>query len=147
MFLIRGTTILPIIKIALSVMISERFFHGKSWRELKFPELYGWHSALSLFTAHALQYFPPGNMLASLEHWKEADLTPDWILYQWLPEKTDETEAMRRYRIERQSIFSPAQRKAIAAYLREYEAYDDPRGVDGHFQIAIAKLLNEETPN
>src|SRR6202044_1813734 len=102
------------------------FFRGKSWRELKFPELYGFHAALSLFTPHALRYFLPGYMLASLGHWEEADMIPSSILYRWLPEQADETEVMKQYRIARQSIFSPSQRRAIAAYLREYEKYDDP---------------------
>jgi hypothetical protein len=121
------------------------FFRGKSWRELKFPELYGNHSALSFFTPQALQYFLPGFMLASLGHWEEADLTPAWILFGWLPEKADATESMRQYRIARQSIFSLAQRAAIAAYLREYEAYDDPCRGEGDIPIAIGKLLNEGT--
>jgi hypothetical protein len=123
------------------------FFRNKTWRELRFPELYGWHSALNLFTPQALRYFLPGYMLASLGHWKEADLTPAWILYGWLPTEKVETEAQRDNRIKRQSIFSPAQRAAIAAYLREYEAYDDWLRGNADIATALAKLLGEGLTN
>jgi hypothetical protein len=123
------------------------FFCRKSWRELKFPELYGWHSAINLFTPQALQYFLPGYMIASLGHWEEADLTPEWILYMWLPEEKYDTENMRRHRAERQSIFSLAQRAAISAYLHEYKAHDDPHGLNQHFPSAIGNLLSEEKLN
>jgi hypothetical protein len=119
------------------------FFRGKSWRELKFPELHDFSAALSLFTPHALRYFLPGYMIASLGYWEEADMIPSSILYRWLPGEADEKEAMRQYRTARQSIFSPAQRAAIAAYLREYEAYDDPCRGEGDIPIAIDRLLKE----
>jgi hypothetical protein len=54
---------------------------------------------------------------------------------------------MRLYRTDRQSIFSPAQRTAIAAYLREYEMYDDWYRSEGDIQIAISKLVSEEKGN
>jgi hypothetical protein len=118
------------------------FFGGKSWRELKLPELYGWHSALNFFTPQALKYYLPGFMLASLGLWREADLIPQWILGGWRPGDDGETEAMRKYRIERQSIFSSSQRQAIAAYLREYEACDNY--YEGNaIQIAIRILEND----
>jgi hypothetical protein len=123
------------------------FFRGKLWRDLRLPELHGFHAALSLFTPQALQYFLPGYMLASLGHWEEADMIPSSILYRWLPGEADEKAAMRQYRIERQSIFSPAQRTAVAAYLREYEAYDDPCRGESDIPVAIGRLLNEKTPN
>jgi len=123
------------------------FFRGKSWLELKFPELYGWYSAINLLTPQALHYFLPGFMLASLGHWEEADLIPSSILYGWLPAEANEKEVMRRYRFERQSIFSPTQRAAIAAYLHEYESYGDPCRGEGDIPIAIAKLLDGESPN
>ncbi len=117
------------------------FFRGRSWRELLIDELYGPPAAINLFSAEALRYFLPGFMLASLEHWKEADLIPDWILYSWLPPEAGETEA-KRHRIERQSIFSPIQKAAIAAYLREYAAYDQ-YGHENDIPRAIEQLMKE----
>jgi len=123
------------------------YFRSTTWREHSIHELQKQQSALSFFSPEALQYFLPAYMLASLGHWEEADMIPWSILYRWLPEKVDETEVMRQYRIARQSIFSPTQRTAIAAYLREYEAYDDPCRGEGDIPIAIGRLLNEKTPN
>lgn len=100
------------------------FFRGKSWRELSLPELYGWFAAINLLTPQALHYFLPGFMLASLGHWKESDHIPEWILYAWLPGEAHDSEARKSNRIERQEIFSEAQRKAIAAFLRDYQAYE-----------------------
>jgi len=127
-----------------SVDVAE-YFRGTSWREHSIDELQKQQSALSFFSPEALQYFLPGYMIASLGHWREADLIPSSILYKWLPGKDDETEVMRQYRIERMAIFSSAQRAAIAAYLREYEASDDQYGEEEEISIAIARLLNEET--
>ena len=104
-----------------------------------------YQSSLSFFTPAALQYFLPAYMIASLRKWELADMIPSSILYGWLPGNIDETEAMRQFRIERQSIFSPAQRGAIAAYLREYETYDDPYRGEDDISIAIDSLLNGKT--
>ena len=122
-----------------------KYFRGTTWLEHSIEELQKQQSALSFFSPQALQYFLPAYMIASLGHWHEADNIPSSILYGWLPEKIDETEAMRQYRIERQMIFSPAQRAAIAAYLREYEAYDDPSRGEGDIPIAIDRLLKEQS--
>jgi hypothetical protein len=121
------------------------YFRGTTGREHSIKELQQQQWALSFFSPQALQYFLPAYMMASLDHWYEADNIPSSILYAWLPGEVNETEAMRQYRIERQSIFSPAQRAAIAAYLREYEAYDDPCRGEGDIPIAIGRLLNEQT--
>ena len=120
-------------------------FRGTTWGDHFLAELQKQQSALSFFSPEALQYFLPAYMIASMGHWKEADMIPSSILYRWLPSKPDETDAMRQYRIERQSIFSSAQRATIAAYLREYAAYDDPCRGEGDIAIAIDKLLTEPT--
>ena len=121
----------------------QEFFRGKSWKDLKFPELYGWHAALNMFTPSALHYFLPGFMTACLDHWNEADLIPAWILSLWLPAGADEEEKIVKCRLEKQSIFTARQRLTIVEFLREYEKYDDWYRGENDIQIAIDFLTKE----
>jgi len=56
------------------------FFRGKSWRDLKFPELRDYSQSLPLFTPQAFHYFLPGYLLATMNDWQEADLVPYGVI-------------------------------------------------------------------
>lgn len=53
-----------------------RYFKGKHWRDLSFPDLHAFHEALPLLTPEALHYFLPGYMRASINNWDQVDMIP-----------------------------------------------------------------------
>jgi hypothetical protein len=79
------------------------YFRGKSWDEIKFPELRE-YQALALLAPAAFRYFLPGYMLATLSDWNEADMIPMGIV---------EGTKLNR------SLFTRPQLEAIAAYVIE----------------------------
>src|SRR5215471_13275130 len=99
-------------------------FRGATWHGHTVGELQQYQSVLPLFTPQALQYFLPAFMLVSLGAWREADDIPFSILYLCLPSDTSEDAGLQQHRRERYAIFTPRQREAIAAYLREWSVSD-----------------------
>ena len=57
------------------------YFFEKKWQDCKANELSYHSSALFLFTPEAHTYFLPAFMIQSIEHPKEADQIPDYLLY------------------------------------------------------------------
>jgi hypothetical protein len=122
-------------------------FRGATWHGHTVAELQQYQSVLPLFTPEALQYFLPAYMLVSLEAWREADDIPFSILCVCLPPDPREDAGLRQHRRERFVIFTPRQREAIAAYLREWATSDSPF-VEAHaddIPRAIERLLDHET--
>lgn len=120
----------------------QAFFRGKSWRDLKFPELRDFHSSLPLLTPQAFQYFLPGYMLATMGNWDQAEMIPYGILS--IGGYSDETDAVQERR-EDAEIFNQKQREAIVAYLRELQSspewsYDGDHGI---IEFAIKMILRE----
>jgi hypothetical protein len=96
-------------------------FRGKSWKQLTPEELqvHGW----SFLGPEGLQYYFPAYLLAALEdHGNILPMTVHGLIL------ADEPE-LRRYRLERFDVFTPAQKRAIRAFL-EY-ARDELRDVVG----------------
>jgi hypothetical protein len=121
-------------------------FRGATWRGHTVAELQQYQSVLPLFTPEALRYFLPAFMLVSLGAWREADDIPFSILYMCLPSDPSEEAGLKQHRRERFDIFTPRQREAIAAYLREWAVSDSPF-VEAHaddIPRAIDRLLDHE---
>jgi hypothetical protein len=91
------------------------FFRGKSWRDLKLPELRG--LPLPLLTPEAFHYFLPGYMLACLDDWKLADTIPYGVIA--IGGYRDDALKLKKEAQEKRKKFTPLQREAIAAWLRE----------------------------
>jgi hypothetical protein len=91
------------------------FFRGRSWRGLKIQELRG--LPLPLLTPEALHYFLPGYMLACLDDWKLANTIPYGVIA--LGGYRDDALNVRKEARETRKKFTPSQREAIAAWLRE----------------------------
>ena len=91
------------------------FFRGKSWRDLKFPELHDFSESLPLFTSQAFFYFLPGYMVACLDHWDQADMVPYSIIS--IGGYHDDAWNVKDEARENRKNFNGAQRKAIAAWL------------------------------
>lgn len=122
-------------------------FRGASWRGHTVAELQQYQSVLPLFTPEALQYFLPAYMLVSLGAWREVDDIPFSIMYMCLPSDPSEEAGLQEHGRVRFEIFTPRQREAIAAYLREWAVSDSPfveaRADD--IPRAIKRLLDHET--
>ncbi|MCE0523691.1 MAG: hypothetical protein LV480_12360 [Methylacidiphilales bacterium] len=91
------------------------FFRGRSWRELKFPELRSF--PLPLLTPDAFHYFLPGYMLACLDDWKMADTIPCGVMT--IGGYRNDASTVKKEAREKRKKFTPSQREAIAAWLRE----------------------------
>ena len=121
-------------------------FRGVTWRGHTVAELQQHQSVLPLFTPEALQYFLPAFMLVSLGAWREADDIPFSIMYICLPPDPSEEPGLQQHARERFEIFTPRQREAIAAYLREWAVSDSPfvEAHAGDIPRAIERLLDHE---
>ncbi len=98
------------------------FFRGKSWRQLKFPELQDFHGALPLLTVEAFHYFLPGFMLACLDDWNSAEMIPYSII--GIGGYHDDAWNVKDETRENRKIFNVKQREAIAAWLRDLHSFD-----------------------
>lgn len=98
------------------------YFRGTRWQAHTLENLRKHQLALSLFTPEAFQYFLPAYMLATLDAWCETCLIPFLITKQFLPPRSDEDPRRQEHHAKRMALFTPAQREAIIAYLRAYEA-------------------------
>lgn len=95
------------------------YFGGTTWREHDPAKLRAHSSAFTFFTPEAFHYWLPAFMFAAIQNPEEADVICDRI-----PWSVDDNYAPQRWR-----LFSPAQRQAVAAYLR-FQIERFPDGVD-----------------
>jgi hypothetical protein len=118
------------------------FFRGKSWRDLKFPELHDFHGSLPLLTDQAFLYFLPGYMLACLENWDQIDNVPFSIMT--IGGYEDDAWNVKEEARENRKVFTKVQRAAIAAWLKELSdaGPEEWRG-DEQVAYAIDKILND----
>lgn len=118
------------------------YLRGKSWRDLKFPELRSFHESLPLLTPVAFRYFLPGYMLASLSDFEHADMIPYSIIR--LGGYATDTDAVKDQAREERKRFNRRQREAIAAWLREL-GRSGPGELRGSSDIdyAIRKILED----
>ena len=116
------------------------FFRGKSWRELKFPELHDFHGSLPLLTQEAFHYFLPGYMLACLADWSMADMIPYGIIT--IGGYRDDASNVKDKARESRKMFNEQQRQAIAAWLLELSKSGpcELRG-DDEIEFAIVQIL------
>ncbi len=99
-------------------------------------ELRDHHTALSLFTPEAFQYFLPTFMLASLDSYDDkVNIFPDAIRFDF-----EFNLDHRDYFLVRVNRFSPEQRKVIIEFLR----YMESKGV-GSSEDAIEMLNDQQT--
>jgi hypothetical protein len=118
------------------------FFRGKSWRDLKFPELHDFHSSLPLLTDDAFLYFLPGYMLASLDNWSQIENIPFSIIQ--IGGYSDDAPAVKDECRENRKVFTTAQRAAIAAWLKDLHEFDSTYWRDDdEFAYNIEKLLQD----
>lgn len=95
-------------------------FRGTKWKDHSLEGLRKHQLALSLFTPEAFQYYLPAFMSQTVDAWSETCLIPFLITKQFLPLRADENQARQEYHAKHIASFTPAQRNAIIAYLREY---------------------------
>jgi hypothetical protein len=119
-------------------------FRGATWHGHTVSELQQYQSVLTLFTPAALQYFLPAYMLVSLGAWSEADMIPFYILQMCLPSRPDADAALRQHHEERFSVFTRAQRAAIAAYLQEWARSDSHALGADDIPLAVERLSHHE---
>ena len=93
------------------------YFKGKTWEGHSEEELRDHHTALSLFTPEAFQYFLPTFMLASLESYDKVHILPDAIRFDF-----EFNLDHRDYFLVRVNRFTAAQRNVIIEFLRHMEA-------------------------
>lgn len=84
------------------------YFRGTAWRGHDPAKLRAHSSAFTFFTPAAFHYWLPAFMIAAIQDPEEADVICDYI-----PQSISDKLAPVRW-----PLFSPAQRKAVAAYLR-----------------------------
>ena len=92
------------------------YFGGTTWRGHTPTNLRAHSSAFTFFTPEAFHYWLPAFMIAAIQSPEEADVICDYI-----PRSVADKYASQRWR-----LFSPAQRQAVAAYLRfQIETFTD----------------------
>jgi hypothetical protein len=121
------------------------FFRGTNWRDHSLDQLQKHQTAISLFTPDALRFFLPAFMVRTLGKWWDACLIPFFIAQQFVPRTAAEDAPSVRHRTGRWTVFNPEQRRAVAAYLREYAATEAVLGKND-VQRAIARLEERDTP-
>ena len=110
------------------------YFRGKTTEGHSVEDLRDHHTALTLFTPEAFQYFLPAFMIASLESYNDTDILPDSIRFHF-----EFNLDHRDHFLVRMTRFSPEQRRVITEFLRHMESLGA-----GSSEDAIA-LLNEST--
>jgi len=95
------------------------YFAGTTWRGHSPVDLRCHSSAFTFFTPQAFHYWLPAFMIAAIQNPAEADVICDFI-----PRSVYNDYAPQRWQ-----LFSPAQRRAVAAYLR-FQIERFPDGVD-----------------
>ncbi len=93
------------------------YFKGKTQSGHSVEDLRDHHTALSLFTPEAFQFFLPAYMLASLESYDAIHLLPDSIRFHF----DFNLEHRDHFRI-RLEHFSPSQREVIIEFFRFMES-------------------------
>jgi hypothetical protein len=120
------------------------FFRGKSWRELKFPELHAFHGSLPLLTPEAFHYFLPGYMLAATMNWEQADMIPYSVIT--IGGYFDDAWNVKNEARENRKIFCVKQRQAIAAWLQDLGRFGPLEwrdSEDGQIEYAVNQILND----
>lgn len=84
------------------------YFGGTTWRGHDPIKLRAHSSAFTFFTPEAFHYWLPAFMIAAIVNPEEADVVVDYI-----PRSLSDGRSSMRW-----SLFSQAQRNAVAAYLR-----------------------------
>jgi hypothetical protein len=109
------------------------FFKGRTWTGNTGEDLKLQHTALTLFTPEAFQYFLPAFMLASMDVYQKGDPIPDSIRFHF--EYSAEVQGHFQVRM---SKFTRAQRESIVDYLVHME-----RKGAGSSEHAIGMLSEE----
>lgn len=92
------------------------YFAGTTWHGHRPEDLRAHSSAFTFFTPEAFHYWLPAFMIAAIESPEEAD-----VICEHIPRSVH-----NRYAVERWRLFSPAQRQAVAGYLRfQIERFPD----------------------
>jgi hypothetical protein len=113
-------------------------FRGMTWHGHTMQSLWRVRDTIPLLTPEALHYFLPAFMLAILDTPQDADITPISIIGQFTPPAQSADERQRAYFDTRLAQFTPAQRQAIADFLREIARVDpDETGIPKAVQILI----------
>ena len=84
------------------------YFGGTTWRGHDPVNLRAHSSAFTFFTPEAFHYWLPAFMIAAIQNPDEADVICDRI----------PRSITNKYEPQRWQLFSPAQRQAVAAYMR-----------------------------
>ncbi len=93
------------------------YFGGTTWRGHSPADLRAHSSAFTFFTPEAFHYWLPAFMIAAIQNRGEADVIVDYIAWY-----LGAHSAPKGW-----PLFSPAQRRAVAAYFRfqiEHYSYD-----------------------
>jgi len=118
------------------------FFRGKSWRDLKFPELHDFHGSLPHLTQDAFHYFLPGYMSATLGNWNQADMIPYGVIT--IGGYLDDAQEVKDEAREKRKIFTVNQREAIVEWLRQLSQFGPPelRG-DKDINYSVRLILED----
>lgn len=108
------------------------YFGGTTWRGHSAIDLRAHSSAFTFFTPEALHYWFPAFLIAEIQDPIAADVIGDYI-----PRSLTDGRPSMRW-----SLFSPAQRQAVLAYLRfQVEHYGDSAGAEHE----ALRVLRQET--
>jgi hypothetical protein len=94
---------------------------GCDWRDLSLEELRIHNDGLFFLTTEGFAYYLPAFLRVSLAETKAADIIPDSVCYSLNPPKKDGW-ALDEFK-KRVSLFTPAQRTAIIAFLGYAETH------------------------
>jgi hypothetical protein len=108
------------------------YFGGTSWVGHEPGNLRAHSSAFTFFTPEAFHYWLPAFMIAAIQDPAEADVICDYI----------PLSLTNNYKPTRWSMFSPAQRQSVAAYLRlQIERVPDASG-DERDALCVLESVN-----
>jgi hypothetical protein len=108
-----------------------KYFAGTTWRGHSPVDLRCHSSAFTFFAPQAFHYWLPAFIIAAVQNPAEAD-----VICEYIPKSVYDEDAPERWR-----LFSPAQRRAVAAYLRfqidRFDGVCDERTALGILEQAV----------
>jgi hypothetical protein len=107
------------------------YFGGRTWRDHSAADLRAYSSAFTFFTPEAFHYWLPAFMIAAIQSPEEADVIVEYIAW----------HLGARHEPKGWSLFSPAQRQAVAKYFQfQIDRFGDA-AEDERKALAILEVL------
>lgn len=94
-------------------------FRGKHWKDMGLEFLSRFRESLCLLSPEAFWFYLPAYMMVSLDHFDEADIIPESIIYNLTPPTREHANIYEmKHFLGRIEGFTEAQKKAIRSFIK-----------------------------